>query len=43
MWSSKDRLGSGATGEVYLGYHKVYWWEGVNQISVCSNLKINFG
>lgn len=23
MWSNKDKLGSGATGEVYLGYHKV--------------------
>ena len=25
MWSSKDQLGSGAGGTVYVGYHKVRW------------------
>ena len=25
MWSSKDQLGSGAGGTVYVGYHKVGW------------------
>ena len=24
IWNTKDRLGTGATGAVYSGYHKVY-------------------